>query len=82
MKIYHTETQADYDALMVELEADGCVCWATGRKMTESKDWTDRKENTCVSISNKRATRGSIIFLKLNTLMYQSQNTKQRRTRK
>ena len=23
MKIYHTETQADYDALMVELEAEG-----------------------------------------------------------
>lgn len=23
MKIYHTETQADYDALMVELEVKG-----------------------------------------------------------
>ena len=23
MKIYHTETQADYDALMVELEEEG-----------------------------------------------------------
>ena len=64
MKIYHTETQADYDALMIELEAEGCV-WATGRKPTESKDWTERKENTCVSVSNKRATRGTIIYFKV-----------------
>ena len=62
MKIYHTETQEDYDALMVELESKGYV-WASGRKPTESKDWVDHKENTCVSISNKRAARSDIIFL-------------------
>ena len=64
MKIYHTETQADYDALMVELEGKGYV-WASRCKPTESKDWTKRKENTCVRISNKRVTRNSIIFYKV-----------------
>lgn len=63
MKIYHTETQEDYDALMVELEAKGCV-WATGRKPTESKDWNCREENTCVKILDKRLTRGVISYFR------------------
>lgn len=63
MKIYHTETQADYDALMIKLEEEGVV-WVSWRKPTESKDWNDRKENTCVKILDKKATRGSISFFK------------------
>ena len=64
MKIYHTETQADYDALMVELEGKGYV-WASGRKPTESKDWVDHKEKTGVVIE-KRITREYIEKLKFD----------------
>ena len=35
MKIYHTETQEDYDALMVELERQGCK-WYNGVQMTKN----------------------------------------------
>lgn len=62
MKIYHTETQEDYDALMVELEEQGYV-WTSGRKPTESKDWIDHKENTCVEIREK-ISRTNISFFK------------------
>ena len=48
MRIYHTETQQDYDALMVELEEQGCK-WLSGRKPTEAKyDWFNYGEKTCV----------------------------------
>ena len=63
MRIYHTETQRDYDALMIELEAEGYV-WASGRKPTESKDWIDNEENTCVEIKEK-ITRSDIRFFKI-----------------
>ena len=62
MKIYHTETQADYDALMVELEGKGYV-WISGCDPTELKDWVDYKENTGVVIE-KRINRACIGFLK------------------
>lgn len=53
MKIYHTETQADYDALMVELERQGCT-WATGDKMTElTKNWKRNSSETCVRVDKK-----------------------------
>ena len=34
MKIYHVETQRDYDALMIELEEKGCK-WRGGEKPTQ-----------------------------------------------
>ena len=53
MKIYHTETQADYDALMVELEAVGCK-WFSGRKPTEATTyWKLNSIETCVKIDKK-----------------------------
>ena len=53
MKIYHTETQADYDALMVELEAEGCK-WLSGRKPTElTKNWERNSSETCVRVDKK-----------------------------
>lgn len=53
MKIYHTETQADYDALMVELEAKGCE-WFSGRKPTEATTyWKLNSSETCVKIDKK-----------------------------
>ena len=53
MKIYHTETQADYDALMVELEEQGCM-WLSGRKPTETtKNWKINSSETCVRVDKK-----------------------------
>ena len=53
MKIYHTETQADYDALMMELEAVGCE-WFSGRKPTEATTyWKLNSIETCVKIDKK-----------------------------
>ena len=53
MKIYHTETQADYDALMVELEGQGCK-WFSGRKPTKATTyWKLNSIETCVKIDKK-----------------------------
>ena len=55
MKIYHTETQEDYDALMVELEEQGCK-WLSGRKPTETtKNWKQNSSETCVRVGKKMA---------------------------
>ena len=53
MKIYHTETQRDFDALMIELEAVGCE-WFSGRKPTEATTyWKLNSSETCVKIDKK-----------------------------
>ena len=53
MKIYHTETQADYDALMIELEEQGCK-WYSGDRMTElTKHWERNSSETCVRVDKK-----------------------------
>lgn len=49
MKIYHTETQADYDALMVKLEEQGCK-WLTGDRPTKTTYWHLNREKTCVNV--------------------------------
>lgn len=56
MKIYHTETQADYDALMVELEAQGCE-WLSGNKPTSWNDWSLFGEETCVRLDDDTITQ-------------------------
>ena len=56
MKIYHTETQEDYDALMVELERQGCK-WFSGDEMTElTKNWERNSSETCVGVDKKVVT--------------------------
>ena len=65
MKIYHTETQEDYDALMVELESDGVV-WRFGALPTKENNWKERLENMCVAVSHQVAEYGSIdTYLKI-----------------
>lgn len=59
MKLYHTETQVDYDALMIELEEKGYK-WLSGDKPTCFSYWKQEKENSCVEISGKDITFGSI----------------------
>ena len=38
VKIYHVETQKDYNDLMIELEKDGYV-WFSGKKPTDINEW-------------------------------------------
>lgn len=47
MKLYHTETQEDFDALMAELEAEGYM-WNEVEKATENNAWYVFEDNTVV----------------------------------
>ena len=47
MKIYHTATQEDYDALMIELEEKG-VTWSLGTKPTAINNWARTGTDTCL----------------------------------
>ena len=47
MKIYHTATQQDYDALMIELEAKGCK-WRNGKKPIHFDVFKAEGEDTCI----------------------------------
>lgn len=48
-KIYHVKTQADYDALMVELEGKGYK-WGNGALPTKRNNWDRYEEETCVVV--------------------------------
>lgn len=64
MKIYHTETQADYHALVIELEEQGYL-WAHGDKPTKwlGEVWEIYEENTCVDVkSNKQMQYSGIDY--------------------
>ena len=52
MKIYHVETQQDYDALMSKLEVKGYK-WLSGHKPTAFNFWEQNKESSCIKISGK-----------------------------
>ena len=47
MTVYHVETQADYDALMVELEEKGCK-WRSGEKLTKLDNFKDYGKDTYI----------------------------------
>ena len=63
MKIYNTKIQADYDALVIELEEKGYK-WLSGHNPTHFKYRIDDKEDTCIEISGKKITFGSIEWYK------------------
>ena len=63
MKIYNTKTQADYDALMIELEEKG-YSWVTEQKPTYFRYWEKYGVNTCIEIVGKEITFGSIEWYK------------------
>ena len=53
MKLYQTKTQADYDALMVELEEQWYE-WLSGSKPTETtRYWKLNSSETCVKVDEK-----------------------------
>ncbi|WP_376698756.1 DUF3310 domain-containing protein [Listeria booriae] len=61
MKIYHTETQEDFNALMVELEKEGIV-WLNGTKPTEGNSWDEYREDTCVHLKCDEITFATCDF--------------------
>ena len=63
MTIYHTETQEDYNSLMVELEKQGFK-WLSRHKPTHFKYWSFDIEDTCIAISGKEITCNSIEWYK------------------
>ena len=63
MKIYNTKTQADYDALMSELEVKGYK-WLSGNKPTEFNYWEQNKESSYIKISGKEIVYRDIEFCK------------------
>ena len=63
MKIYCTRTQEDYNYLMGELEKQGFI-WDSGHNPTHFKYWSEDKEDTCIEISGKKITYGSIEWYK------------------
>lgn len=79
MEIYHTETQADYDALMVKLEEDGCQ-WELGKKKpTETNRWEFFKEETSIRVVDKIIRRSNIHyyrnrFLNVPIIKFKSEN--------
>lgn len=55
MKIYHVETQEDYDDLMINLEKQGYI-WESEELPTANKNWSKFEEDTYISL-NKNSKR-------------------------
>lgn len=64
MKIYHTKTQEDYDALMRELELRG-ILWIDGTFPTNENCWKRREAETVICVHGDNfITLGSLIAIK------------------
>lgn len=60
MRVYHTETQEDFNALMEKLEREGCM-WRSGDKPTELTNcWSRYGIAMVVYVKNKDLTIGHI----------------------
>ncbi|QIW50768.1 hypothetical protein [Pseudolactococcus raffinolactis] len=63
MKLYHTQTREDYNALMDELESKG-VKWADGKKPHELDGFEAYGSGTIFQVSNKEMVYFSMDFYK------------------
>ncbi|MBM5705181.1 DUF3310 domain-containing protein [Listeria ivanovii] len=65
MKLYHTETQEDYDELLKKLEKEGCRWWSY-RVITpdDSRLWRYYKQNTVVYVKEKGVSYGDANYAK------------------
>lgn len=65
MKIYHTETQEDFDELLKKLEKEGCRWWSY-RVITpdDSRLWRYYKQNTVVYVKEKGVSYGDTNYAK------------------
>lgn len=72
MKIYHTETQADYDALMIELEKKGIVT-------LEKHRWKNHRHETVVFVhaidKNHNSSRTDTTYSDINWSLYKYPDT-------
>ncbi|WP_260490498.1 DUF1642 domain-containing protein [Listeria innocua] len=60
MRVYHTETQEDFNALMEELEREDCI-WRSGDKPTELTNcWSRYGTEMVVYVKNKYLTIGHV----------------------
>lgn len=62
LKIYHVETQEDYDDLMINLENEGCM-WVGRDKPTDMNFWYEFEEETVIYLGSWRKgemTRGDL----------------------
>ena len=65
MKLYHTQTRQDYNALMSELESKG-VKWNSGKKPHEFDGFGLYESGTIFKVSNKEIVYFSMGFYKQN----------------
>lgn len=65
MKIYHTETQEEFDALLGKLKNEG-YSWFFGEVITsyDSQLWERNKQNTVVHIEEEGVSCGSLSYAK------------------
>ncbi len=65
MKLYHTETQEDFDALLEELKNEGWT-WFFGEAITQddSELWERSEQNTVVHIEEEGVSCGSLSYAK------------------
>ncbi|HEM1385666.1 TPA: DUF3310 domain-containing protein [Listeria monocytogenes] len=65
MKIYHTETQEDFDALLGKLKNEG-YSWFFGEVIPsyDSELWERNKQNTVVHIEEEGVSCGSLSYAK------------------
>ena len=63
MKLYHTQTRKDYDALMSELESKG-LKWSNGKKPHEFDGFEAYGSGTIFKVSNKGIFYFSMDFYK------------------
>jgi len=50
IKIYHVETQEDYDDLMIKLEEQGCMWRGRHLPTTQKKNWSKYKKSTYIAL--------------------------------
>lgn len=63
MKLYHTETREDYDALMSELESKG-IKWHEGENPHEFDAFEEYESGTIFKVSDKKISYISMDFYK------------------
>lgn len=68
MKIYHVETQEDYDDLMTELEEQGYM-WKSESIPTFTQNWNTFKGNTYIAL-NKKSKRLTYGYMGLADINY------------
>ncbi|EEO5812563.1 DUF3310 domain-containing protein [Listeria monocytogenes] len=65
MKLYHTETQEDFDALLEELKNEG-YCWSTDEVITpdDYRLWKKYEQDTAISVGEKGLSFGDVHYRK------------------